>query len=91
MASPRLAAFAEELRQAMKEQQPRAEQLILRVPGEGHAALDAASEAELLMAIGGSLGEPVNAWVQAVQALATTERAWGPSEGARRHAQEFAA
>lgn len=83
MASPRLVAFLEALDAAMPRQLERAEALILRVPGEGQPALAADAEARVLQGIGDGLAGPVQAWVQAVRALADVERGWGPRDRAR--------
>lgn len=89
MASPRLVAFLGELDGPMAGFQARAEALILRVPGEGQAALTAEAEAEVLMRVAEGIIPPVRAWVAAVNALAAAERAWGPSDNARRAARDF--
>lgn len=89
MPSPRLVAFLEELDPAMARFQPRAEALILRVPGEGHPALTADAEAEVLIRVAEGIMPPVRAWVAAVNALAAAERAWGPSDNARRAGRQF--
>lgn len=89
MASPRLLAFLGVLEDTLAEQQRRAEALILRVPGEGQVALSAAAEAEVLMHVAEGIIPPVQGWVKAVQDLAATERAWGPSANAAAAAQRF--
>ena len=90
MPSPRLVAFLEELQAPMERQQAAAEALILRVPGEGQANLPANEENELLQEVAAEIMGPVQAWVRAVQDLADAERAWGPSENARRAGRDFA-
>lgn len=89
MASARLVAFLDELAPRMEEFQPRAEALILRVPGEGQPALTAESEAAVLVHVADGLVPVVQGWLRAVDDLATTERAWGPADRAREAAHRF--
>lgn len=91
MPSPRLVAFLATLDGPTQGYQARAEALILRVPGEGQAALTREAEAHVLMEVAEGIIPPVQAWVKAVQDLAATERAWGPADNARRAGQDFAA
>ena len=89
MPSARLLAFHGELDAALPALQARAEALILRVPGEGQPAMTAEAEATVLTHVAEGIIPPVQAWVKAVQDLASAEKGWGPSEHARAAGARF--